>query len=147
MGENPICYVGNNDPNVHGPETDGFTKIWHNCMLWKIPPPTRHEDYRPLTLLNADFKLLARIIANRILQWINDLLHPSKHCGVQENNISGTTPATRNAIAHAELSYTPVYIPSLDFNGVFVNIAQSYLFAKLESCGFSSKFRQWLMRM
>jgi len=28
------------------------------------------EVYRPLTLLNADFKLLARIIANRIRPWI-----------------------------------------------------------------------------
>jgi len=31
--------------------------------LKKIPQPTQPEDYRPLTLLNADFKLLARIIA------------------------------------------------------------------------------------
>jgi len=35
-------------------------------MPEKIPRPTRPEEYRPLTHLNADFKLLARIIANRI---------------------------------------------------------------------------------
>jgi len=57
--------------------------------LKKIPRPTQPEDYRPLTLLNADFKLLARFIANRIRSWINDLLHPSQHCGVQDNIILG----------------------------------------------------------
>ena len=38
--------------------------------LKKITRPSQPEDYRPLTLLNADFKLLARIIANRIRPWI-----------------------------------------------------------------------------
>ena len=28
--------------------------------------PTRPEDYRPLALLNTDYKLLTRIIANRL---------------------------------------------------------------------------------
>jgi hypothetical protein len=32
MGDNPILYAGNNEPNVRGRETDGFTKTWHNCM-------------------------------------------------------------------------------------------------------------------
>jgi hypothetical protein len=30
----------------------------------KSPHPTRIEDYRPLTILNTDFKLVTRIIAN-----------------------------------------------------------------------------------
>jgi len=115
--------------------------------LEKIPRPTQPKDYRPLTLLNADFKLLVRIIANRIRPWTNDLLHPSQHCGVQDNNTLGAISAIRDTIAQAELTHTPLCILSLDFKGVFVNIAHSYLFAMLESYGFSSKFRHRLMRM
>jgi hypothetical protein len=66
MGDDQILHDGNNEPNVHGRETDGFTKTRHNCMPEKIPRTTQPDDYRPLTLLIADFKLLARIIANRI---------------------------------------------------------------------------------
>jgi len=115
--------------------------------LKKIPSPTRPEDYRPLTLLNADFKFLARIIANRIRPWINDLLNPSQHYGVQDNNILGAISAIRDTIAEAELTHTPVCILSLDFKGAFDNIAHFHLFVMLESYGFSSKFRQRLMRM
>jgi len=107
--------------------------------LKKIPRPTRPEDYRPVTLLNADFKFLARIIANRIRAWINDL-HPSQHCGVQDNNILGAISAIRDTIAHAELTHTSVCILSLDFKGAFDNIAHSYLFAMLESYRLSNKF-------
>ena len=82
--------------------------------LKKIPWATQPEEYRPLTLLNADFKLLGRIIANRIVPWNNDLLHPSQHCGVQDNNILGAISAIRDTIAEAELTHTPVCILSLD---------------------------------
>ena len=116
-------------------------------MPEKIPLPIWREDYRPLALLNADFKLLARIIANRIRPWINDLLHPSQHCGVQDNNILGAISASRDTIAEFELTHTPVCIQSLEFKGAFDNIAHSYLFAILEFYRFCSKFRQLLMRM
>ena len=116
-------------------------------MIEKISRPTRPEDYRPLTLLNADLKFLAPIIANRIPPWYNDLLHPIQHCGVEDNNILGAISAIRDTLAEAELTHTPVCILSLDLKGAFDNIAHPCLFAMLESYGFSSKFRQRLMRM
>ena len=86
-------------------------------MPGKIPLPIWGVDYRPLTLLGADFKFLARIIANRIRPWINDLHHPSQRCGVQDNNISGAISAIRDTIAEAELIHTPLCILLLDFKG------------------------------
>ena len=56
-------------------------------------------------------------------------------------------PPIRDTIAHAELTHTPVCILSLDFKEAFDNIAHSYVFAMLQSYGFSSKFRQRLMPM
>ena len=86
-------------------------------MPGKIPLPIWREDYRPLALLNADFKLLARIIANGIRPWINDLHHPSQHCGVQDNNILGAISAIRDTISMTELTHIPLCIISLDFKG------------------------------
>jgi exonuclease III len=70
----------------------------------KIHKPTSPENYRPLTLVNAD-KLLSRIIANRLRPWLNDLLHPSQYCGVHGNNIIGALATLRETIAHAEINW------------------------------------------
>lgn len=52
--------------------------------------PVHPQEYRPLTLMNAVYELLSRIVAIRLRPWINDLLHPSQHCGVRDNNTRGT---------------------------------------------------------
>jgi hypothetical protein len=68
----------------------------------KKPTPNRPEDYRALTLLNADLKLMARIIASRLHPWLTEMLHPIQHCGVQGNTILDAIAIMREAIAYAE---------------------------------------------
>ena len=47
MGDNPIWHAGNNEPNVHGRETDGFTKTGHNCT------PEKNTSAYPARILQA----------------------------------------------------------------------------------------------
>jgi hypothetical protein len=81
--------------------------------LPKTPTPSRPKDYRPLTLLNADFKLMPQIIGNRLRPWLIDLLQPSQHCGVQGNTVLETTAAVREAVAYSETTNNALCILSL----------------------------------
>jgi hypothetical protein len=110
--------------------------------LPKTNKPVQPEEYRPFTLLNAEYKLLSRIIANRLRSWMKDFLHPSQHCGIRDNNILGAIAAIRDTIANAEFTNEPTCLLSLDFKGAFDNIAHSYLYAILASYGFSTCFQQ-----
>jgi len=44
-------------------------------------------DYRPITLLNDDYKLLARILAHRLRPLLADILWKTPFCGVPGNTI------------------------------------------------------------
>jgi hypothetical protein len=44
----------------------------------KHTTPKRVADYMPLTLLNADYKIYARILANRLKQTLHDVLNASQ---------------------------------------------------------------------
>jgi hypothetical protein len=51
-------------------------KIGVLVCIPKKPVPKQPTDFRPLTLLNTEFKLLSRIIASRLKKCTPDLLHP-----------------------------------------------------------------------
>ena len=80
----------------------------------KKPTPTRPEEYRALTLLNSDLKLMARIIASRLHPWLPELLHPSQHCGVQGKTILDVIATVRETVAYAETTNKGICILSLD---------------------------------
>jgi hypothetical protein len=45
--------------------------------------PQRPEDYRALTLLSTDLKLMARVISKRLEPILTHILHPGQHCGMK----------------------------------------------------------------
>ena len=59
----------------------------HVVCIPKTPHPVRIEDYRPLTLLNAEYKILARIVANKLKPILQEQIHPQQHCGIQGTSI------------------------------------------------------------
>jgi len=107
----------------------------------KTPKPNLPEDYRHLTLLNADLKLLSRILDNCLSPWLPSLLHLSQHCGIHKNTIFDTTATVHEVNTHAEHSKQPLRILSIHFKEAFDNISHSYLLTLLTTYGFSARLQ------
>ena len=103
-----------NEMFMEGKMTDA-QKYGRLVCVPKIPHPRGPNDYRLLTLLNADYKLRTRIIANRLHPWLAAILNPSQHCGMQGHTVFEALATLRDAIAHAEYSKTPLSVVPLDF--------------------------------
>jgi hypothetical protein len=69
------------------------------------------DGYRPITLLNTDYKLLARILARRLSPVLKDQLQSSQYCCVPGNSILEALSVVRDVIAHAEVTRT-LYVSS-----------------------------------
>ena len=110
--------------------------------LPKKPDPTRLEDYRPLTLMNTDYKLFTRIIANSLRPWLSGILQPSQHCGLPGNTVFDAVATVRDAVAYAEATGIPLCVLIIDFEEAFNKISHSYLYTLLRQCGFSDRFQQ-----
>ena len=101
---------------------------------------TKPTDYRHITLLNTDYKILVRIIAKSLRPIPDELLLLSQHFGVSARGIFVAEATIRNAIAYAELSHAPLCILSLYFTEAFDRIAYRYCFRLLTGYAFSTKF-------
>ena len=107
--------------------------------LPKICEPTTLADFRPITLLNTDYKMMARIIVNRLRPIMAELLQQSQFCGAPSRTILEVVATMREAIAQAEITQVPLCILSLDFQEAFDRIYQ-YLFSILKNSGLSDWF-------
>ena len=101
--------------------------------------PNTPEDYRPITLLNTNYKILSILIAARLRPILAELLHPSHYCGVSRNTIFDAVITIQNAIAYAETTLSPLFVVSLDFKQAFHRISHTYLLTVMRSYGFGAE--------
>jgi hypothetical protein len=103
--------------------------------LPKQQQPETPEDFRPIILLNVEYKLLARILATRLVPVLEDFVSPFQYCGVPGSTIMDAVSTIREVIAYAATTNTPLCVLSLDFRQAFDNISHIYLFRILERYG------------
>ena len=70
--------------------------------------PNKPADYRPITLLDTNCKILAHIVANPVKSTFPDMLHPSQYYGVSGYTIFGAVATVREAIVYAKLTHAPL---------------------------------------
>jgi len=54
--------------------------------------------------MNTDYKIMTRIIAERLKPILSTLLHPSQYCGIGANSMFHAVAAIRDMVAYAEVN-------------------------------------------
>ena len=101
----------------------------------------------PITLLKSDYKILARIIAQRLRPVLVDHLMQTQFCGVPGNTIIDAVATVRDTIAYAESRRIPLCVLSLDFKNAFDRVAHNYLFQTLQGYGIGKAFIAGIKRV
>uniref|UniRef100_A0A803J2H9 Reverse transcriptase domain-containing protein n=1 Tax=Xenopus tropicalis TaxID=8364 RepID=A0A803J2H9_XENTR len=127
---------------AHLPESMRMATI--TLILKQGKPPERCESYRPISLLNSDVKILAKVLANRLKTVIELLIHPDQ---------TGFMPSKATDINIRRL-FTNIWakhdvtgervVVALDTEKAFDTVEWSYLWALLTRYGLGSQFISWV---
>ena len=77
------------------------------------------RNWHPITLLNVDYKLAARVIAGRLLKVFHLVVDKDQTCGVPGRFIGENVALLRDVADYASASGAPVAILSLDQEKAF----------------------------
>jgi hypothetical protein len=113
--------------NMYKDDTVLETQIKGVIVCTPKTNPIRIDEYRPLTLLNADYKIMTRITAERMKPHLTEIIHQNQYCGVQGKTIFEGVAAIRGEIAHAEITGKRLCVVSIDLSEVFDKISHEYL--------------------
>lgn len=129
-----------NDIAIHGPvEGSTFTEGWI-CPIYKKKDTREIVNYRPITLLNSDYKLMTKTMANRLAEVAPTMIHPDQAGFVPGRRIFDHIELSKLIIAYTEAEELNGAIVALDQEKAYDRIDHHYLWATLRHMNFPKRF-------
>ena len=143
----PILAEMYNNIFLRGSAPEGFNSSITTLLYKGKGERTNLKNWRPVSLLNCDYKILTKILANRISPVLPELIDESQTCGVPGRN-SFENLYNISAIIHQiqDQKINPnknLLLANLDQEKAFDLIEYAYIRNVLRSFGFPEEIIKW----
>ncbi|CAG2225931.1 unnamed protein product [Mytilus edulis] len=102
------------------------------------------KNYRPISLLQVDYKILARIMANRFKKVLPTIISENQTCCIIGRDISNNIANVRDIITLVENDELEGYIVKIDQEKAFDRESHEFIFKTLKKFGFGDVFIKWI---
>ena len=109
----------------------------------KKPHPKTVKEWRPISLLNVDYKILTTIIANRLKPILQQYISQEQQCGVPNRQIYNNHLNIKSAIEFSNDISQPLVIIQIDFNNAFDTISQNFILDIAKQIRIPSSLVNW----
>ena len=109
-----------------------FANRWM-CPIYKKKDPSDISNYRPITLLNTDYKLLTKTLALQLVEPIHKLIHPDQAGFIPKRSIFNHIRLASTIINYAEVMEIDGEIVALDQEKAYDKIRHEYLWSTMEA--------------
>lgn len=119
------------------------TTTMKNAIITLIPKkddPKELKNWRPISLLNNDYKILSRILAERLRTSMENIITDTQTCAVPGRTINQNLTFVRDLLIKTSKAKTSITLLSIDFEKAFDNVDRNYLFEILKKFGYPQKF-------
>lgn len=99
------------------------------------------KNWRPISLLNTDYKIVTKAIATRLQSCIGQIIHPNQNGFVAKRYIGENIRTTQDIIDKVRDCNKQAFIVPLDYRKAFDSIRWSTLFRALEMFNFGDNFK------
>ena len=110
--------------------------------LFKKSDRTQLQNWRPITLLNTDYKILTKALANRLKHTLPLLVHTDQTACIPGRTINDNLRLIQDAITYANETDTPWALISVDQLKAFHRVSHDFLFKTLEKFNFGPDFQR-----
>ena len=103
-----------------------------SSLLFKKRDRTQLKNWRPVTLLNTDYKILTKALSNRLQQVLTLIIHTDQTASIKERTINDNTRLLHDVVAYANEKDVPLALISVDQLKAFDGVSHEFLFKCLE---------------
>ena len=101
-------------------------------------------NWRPITLLGVDYKLLTKSLAERLKAVLPNLIHPDQNGFVPGGNIFFSTHTIRDILFYCNKEKVDLIMLALDYTKAFDSVEFGFIHKTFEAFNFGEQFRNWI---
>ena len=116
-------------------------------LLFKKGLPEDIANWRPISLLCCDYKVMAKAVANRLKSVLGVVIHEDQTCGIPGRTIFSNLWLIRDIIKYTSQKGLKGYLISVDQEKAFDRVDREFLYDVLGSMNFGPRFIQWVRVM
>ena len=96
-------------------------------------------NWRPISLLNYDYKILTKVLANRLQGSLTDIISTEQTAAIRDRTRIENLQLNRDIISYANANELEVSIITLDQEKAFDRVGRELLFKTLKTSGYGPK--------
>ena len=101
-------------------------------------------NWRPITLTNTDYKVLAKVLAERLGKVIDRLVNKDQVGYIKNRNISTIIRTMDDVINYLNQTKKSGYLLAVDFSKAFDSISKTFPLYTFQTFGFRDDFKRWV---
>ncbi|KAJ8035265.1 hypothetical protein HOLleu_22431 [Holothuria leucospilota] len=116
-------------------------------IITLIPKGGDKEDpanWRPITLLNSDYKILSKVLQVRLAKILPSVINEFQSCGVPGRSIHSNLYVVRDIIKWCQLKRSSCALVSIDQQKAFDKVNWEFLHSVLNKLNFGENFVKWV---
>ena len=130
------------DIQEHGvDERSDFALGWM-CPTYKKKDKREISNYRPITLLNTDYKLLTKVLAIQLMKHVPAMIHPNQAGFIPNRSIFDHIRLAKSIITYAEVMEVDGAIVALDQEKAYDKIRHEYLWETMNQFNLPPPFTE-----
>jgi mannosylglycoprotein endo-beta-mannosidase len=102
------------------------------------------SDFRPISLIHAVAKILAKMLALRLAPFMNELVSNAQSAFIKKRSIHDIFLYVKNLATRLNKAKTPALLFKLDIRKAFDSVRWEYMLDLLQRRGFPPRFRDWV---
>ena len=135
------CYLYSHD---HGFMSSSQRNGIITLLPKKDKDPLYVKNHRPISLLNTDYKIIAKVMANRLKVCLHQIIHEDQTGFMKGRNIGSNIRTIIDVIEYCDANQIPGSIILLDIEKAFDSVNHDFLFQVLHYFNFGDSFISWI---